>query len=467
KIKRATYAEVRSVRASTQLITVKNGNVEVLSEKESEGFGVRVIADNAWGFASTSRFFPDEADMASALAVQIAKASALSKGKGIEVESRPALTAHYKTPLIIDPLSISADEKIALLLKTSYEMQKKKEITVARGTIMTQKEEKLFANTEGTLIEQEIVKTGCGIGVTAVSGGDVQRRSYPSSMGHQGTEGWEFVLKQNLVEHGARIAEEAVALLSAKPCPSAVKTIILDGSQLALQLHESCGHAIELDRVLGSEAAYAGTSFLTLEKQGQFRYGSEIVNIDADATYPGGLGTFGYDDEGVAACNIPIVKDGIFVGYLTSRETAPLLGASSNGTMRASSWNRIPLIRMTNVNLRPGNIGFDELIESTDDGIYMETNKSWSIDDRRINFQFGTEIAWEVKQGKLGKMLKNPTYTGMTPQFWSSCDAICNNDHYSMWGISNCAKGQPMQVIGVGHGTAPARFRGVQVGVMN
>jgi len=243
-----------------------------------------------------------------------------------------------------------------------------------------------------------------------------------------------------------------------------VTTVILDPTQVALQVHESCGHPIELDRVLGMEASYAGTSFLTPEKRGRFRYGSELVTIVADATVPTGLGTFGYDDEGVPAQRVPIVVNGIFQNYLTSRETAALFGEASNGTMRADGWNHIPLIRMTNINLEPGPWRFEDLITDTDRGIYMQTNRSWSIDDKRLNFQFGTEIAWEIVGGKLGRMLKNATYTGITPEFWASCDAICRE--WTMWGTPNCGKGQPGQIAHVGHGAAAARFRGVRVGVM-
>jgi TldD protein len=262
-------------------------------------------------------------------------------------------------------------------------------------------------------------------------------------------------------------------LLSAPQCPSGVTSLILDGPQLGLQVHESCGHPIELDRVFGTEAAYAGTSFLTPEKFRNFRYGSQIVNITSDAVTPGGLGTYGYDDEGVPAQKTDIVKNGQFVGYLTSRETAsqlrkihPDAPERSNGAMRADGWNRIPIIRMNNVSLQPGTWTLDDLIADTDDGIYMITNKSWSIDDKRLNFQFGTELAYEIKGGKRGRMLKNATYTGITPQFWAGCDAICNRDHWHVWGTPNCGKGQPGQTAHTGHGAAPARFRNVQVGVM-
>jgi TldD protein len=269
-----------------------------------------------------------------------------------------------------------------------------------------------------------------------------------------------------------RTAAEAVELLTADACPSGTATIILDGTQVALQVHESCGHPIELDRVFGTEAAYAGTSFLTPDTLGTLRYGSGVVNLTADATLPGGLGTFGFDDEGVPAQRTPIVRDGLFVGYMTSRETASQLHAlnpswtpRSNGTMRASGWNRIPLIRMTNVSLEPGEGRLADLIADTADGIFMHTNKSWSIDDKRLNFQFGTEAAWPIKSGRLGRMIKNATYTGMTPEFWGGCDAVCGPDEWRIWGTPNCGKGQPSQIARTGHGAAPARFRNVRVGI--
>jgi TldD protein len=243
--------------------------------------------------------------------------------------------------------------------------------------------------------------------------------------------------------------------------------VVIDSQQMALQVHESCGHATELDRAMGMEASFAGTSFLTTDRLGTFRYGSEAVSITADGTTPGGLGTFGWDDEGVPAQRSPLIQNGLFVGYLMDRETAASIGRTSNATSRADGWNRIPMIRMANVNLEPGNGGtLDDLIGGVDDGIYFGTNRSWSIDDRRLNFQFGTEIAYEIKGGKLGAMLKNATYTGITYEFWNSCDAVGSPDSWRLWGTPNCGKGEPMQVAHVGHGAAPARFRNVRVGVV-
>ena len=463
----ASYADARVVARKSESITVHNQNVEALTADESLGFGVRVIVDGYWGFASSQRMTPEEADRVAAQAVRIAKASARAGGPRASIGPPEVHQDRYRTPIRNDPFAVSLDDKIALLLRANEAMTRVKGIVMAESNVYCQREEKTFASSEGSLIEQEMVETGCGLEATAVGDDEVQRRSYPNSVGrHQGTEGWEFIERYDLVGNAGRVAEEAAALLSAKPCPTGVTTIILDGSQLALQIHESCGHAIELDRVMGTEAAYAGTSFLTTDKLGTFRYGSDVVNLTADATIPGGLGTFGYDDEGVPAQSTPVVRNGLFVGYLMSRETAAALGMRSNGAARAADWNRIPLIRMTNVSVEPGEWTLEGLIADTDEGIYMETNRSWSIDDRRLNFQFGTELAREIKKGKLGDLIKNATYTGMTPQFWAGCDAVCNRDHWVVWGTPNCGKGQPEQVAHTGHGAAPARFRNIQVGLM-
>jgi TldD protein len=465
EVRGASYADVRIERREAQSITVKNGLVEALSDDVSQGFGVRVVVDGAWGFASSATVEPDEIDRVVALAVEIARASATTRIEPVRLGDPITSRGSYRTPIQRDPFAVSLDEKLALLLAADRAMRSVPGIEVAESGLEALRITKLFANTEGSLVDQVIVETGGGIEAMAVGDDEVQKRSYPNSFGRQqGTTGFEFVDSMDLVANAPRIAEEAVQLLSAASCPSEVTTIILDPTQAALQVHESCGHPIELDRVFGTEAAYAGTSFLTTDKLGAFRYGSDHVTIVADATVPTGLGTFGYDDEGVPAQRTTIVDRGEFVNYLTSRETAAALGQRSNGTMRASGWNRIPLIRMTNINLMPGDWSLDDLIADTEDGLYLQTNKSWSIDDKRLNFQFGVEIAWEIRNGKLGRMLKNATYTGTTPIFWNGCDAVCRD--WAVWGTPNCGKGQPGQVAHVGHGAAAARFRGVQVGVM-
>jgi TldD protein len=476
EVQGASYADMRIVERRTQNVTVRNGIVEALTEDESQGFGVRVVADGAWGFAGSALLSPAEVDRVTALAVQIARASALFKIDDVNLGRPVRSTGVFRTPVQIDPWEVSLEEKIDLLLQANTPLRPSG-VRVATSQLALWRERKTFASSEGAFTEQEITECGGGIEAVAVDleAGEVQKRSYPNSFARdQRGGGWEVILAMDLPGQAERVASEAVALLSADPCPPGRTTVILDGTQLALQIHESCGHPIELDRVFGTEASYAGTSFLTPEKYGTFRYGSDIVNLTADATIPGGLGTFGWDDEGVPAQRVPIVRDGIFCGYLTSRETAQQLRRivgdaapeSSGGAMRADGWSRLPIIRMTNVSLEPGGWEFDDLIADTDEGILMEVNKSWSIDDKRLNFQFGTEMAREIKNGKLGRMLKNATYTGITPQFWGNCDAICNQNHWRVWGTANCGKGQPGQTAHTGHGAAPARFRDVQVGMI-
>ena len=466
--KGAQYADIRIVDHLTETITMKDGVPETIDQSESLGFGVRTLVDGAWGFASSDRLTFEEIDRVTHLATETARASAIAPGEPIDLGAAVISQGSYRTPIQTDPFNISLAEKLSLLLAADAEMARANGVRTRRGNLSFVREHKWFASTEGAATEQTLIESGGGIQATAVRDGEVQVRSYPNSFARQQvTGGWEAVLGWDLPGNAFRIASEAVALLTADPCPGGLTTtLILGGAQLSLQIHESCGHPIELDRVFGSEAAYAGTSFLTTEKLGAFRYGSPAVNITADSLRPLGLGTFGWDDEGVPGQSTPIVREGMFVGYLMSRETASRLGKSSNGCMRASGWNRIPLVRMTNVSLEPGTWEFDDLVADTDEGIFMETNRSWSIDDRRYNFQFGTEIAYEIKRGKLGRMLRNPTYTGLTPQFWNSCDAVCNEKHWNMWGTPNCGKGQPSQIAHTGHGAAPARFRNVRVGVL-
>jgi TldD protein len=468
KVRGAQYADIRVVENNTERMAVKNGVVEDLNNNQSYGFGVRVLADGAWGFASSRDVSPEEIDRITMLALEIARASALVPGEKIDLGPPVTSQGSYETPIEINPFDISLDEKLKVLLAADQGMAAEGGVRVRRSSLTFICERKWFANTEGAYTEQTIYETGGGILATAVGEGEVQVRSYPAAFGRQQlTAGWEAVENWDLPGNAERIASEAVALLTADRCPSEITTtLILGGDQLALQVHESCGHPTELDRVYGTEAAYAGTSFLTTEKLDTFQYGSEIVNLTADSLRPLGLGTFGWDDEGIPAQSTPLVKDGLFVGYLMSRETASKLGRVSNGCMRASSWNRTPIVRMTNISLEPGTWELDDLIADTDEGIFMETNRSWSIDDKRYNFQFGTEIGYEIKNGKFARLLRNPTYTGITPEFWNSCDAICNQNHWQMWGTPNCGKGQPGQIAHTGHGAAPARFRNIRVGVL-
>jgi len=466
----ATYADVRVVDERSRALATKNGKIGNASDSRSQGFNVRVLIDGAWGFASSAELGRAAVETTAARAVEIATASAQVKQSDVRLAPERALTAEWTTPYRIDPFAIPIEQNLALLEKIDSELRSVSGITLAETNLNVRREEQWFFSSDGADIHQTKYTTGAGYVAYAFAGTEIQKRSYPNSFGGQWqNKGYELIDELKLVENARRIGEEAVALHSAEQCPPGVFDIILESSQLGLQIHESIGHPIELDRVLGMEANFASTSFLTLEKLRTLKYGSELVNVVADARqeHGPGLGTFAFDDEGVPAQCTPIISNGLFTGYLSSRETASLIGLQrSGGTLRAESWNRLPIIRMTNISILPGEkpLTLEQLIASTDHAILFQTNRSWSIDDKRYNFQFGTEIGWEIKNGKRVRMLKNPSYSGITTEFWNSMDAICSRDEWTLWGTPNCGKGQPQQVMGTGHGAAPARFRGVKVG---
>ncbi|MCE5190228.1 MAG: TldD/PmbA family protein [Actinomycetia bacterium] len=462
----STYADARAVLTTEERISVRTGRVEGIEHSESLGIGIRVIADGAWGFASTSALTPDAIRAAARQAVAIARASALTAAAPVRLAPLGVFDDTWHGPCRIDPFAVPLEEKLALLLAADEGLRSHEAVTVSSASLDFVRVEKVFGSSEGSMIEQSYVESSAGLVAYGMADGEVLPRSYPNSHGGQASQGgWEAILALDLLGHAPRVAEEAAALVSALPCPTTTTTVVLDGSQVALQVHESVGHPTELDRVLGDEAAYAGTSFVQLGDLGSLRYGSPHVSVVADATVPGSIGSFGYDDEGVPAQRADIVREGVLAGFQSSRESASAIGRASNGCARADGWNRIPLVRMTTLSLEPGTWSFDDLIADTDDGIYMETNNSWSIDDRRLNFQFACEIGWEIKGGKLGRMIKSPNYTGITPRFWGSCDAVCSAERWHVWGLPNCGKGEPMQVAHVAHGAAPARFRDIQVGV--
>ena len=461
-----TYADVRIQESRGRVLSTKTGRLSNAASHENLGLGIRVLAGGAWGFAATDDLSPAGIEAAAALAVDIALASATVSKGAVELAPEPAVRASWISDCAIDPFAMPVERQIGYLLAVDAELRKEPKVTMTETSLSFDRTRQIFLSTEGSQIDQTRTVTGGGMSAHSFAGQEIQERSYPNSFGGQHQlKGWELIEELDLLRHAPRVASECVALHSADQCPETTGTLILDSSQLGLQIHESIGHPIELDRVLGSEANYAGMSFLTLDKLDKLQYGSEIVNAVCDATlaHGPGLGTFLHDDEGVAAQRVDIIRDGRFRGYMSSRETAKAIGQTrSNGTMRASGWNRLPLIRMTNVSLEPGPHSLDEVFG--EDGIYMETNRSWSIDDKRYNFQFGCEIGWEIKGGRRVRMLKNPTYSGITTEFWNSCRAIAGREHWTLWGVPNCGKGQPEQTMGTGHGASPARFANIRIG---
>jgi TldD protein len=463
---RCTYAEARHVTTDAEDVLVRNGHVEQVDSQTSGGIGVRVRAGGGWGFAATREVTAAGAEHALARALAIAESQPATVTEPLAAV--PPARGHWSCACAIDPFDVSLEDKLELLFAAEAALRGDPRIVRSDAECSSRRVRSAFASTEGAACTQVRVECGAALSAIAVDADELQVRSYPGAHGGSAAcAGWEHVLAFDLLGNAPRVAAEAIELLTAPACPSGRATVILGGEQLALQIHESIGHALELDRMLLGEASYAGTSWVSPTDLGTLRYGSEQLRITADATLPGGLGSFGWDDEGVAAARTTLVQDGVLRAALSDRQSAAAIGLEhSGGCARADGFARQPIVRMTNVSIEPGEAGtLAELIADTDDGLYLETNRSWSIDDRRLHFQFATETAREIRGGELGRLLRNASYAGVTPHFWRGLDAICSAPEWRLWGLGNCGKGEPGQVMRVSHGTAPARFRDVQVGV--
>ena len=459
------YADARYEHLLHESLVAEQGRVASISLSESAGIGIRVLVDGSWGFATTPHLTLASLKQAVSQAIELANASAtLNKAPRPLADVEPVKASHASR-YTIDPFDVPLSQKLDYLLWANTAILGPDAVKRATTHMDFHKRRKLFWSTEGAQIEQRLLESGAGLELVVQRGDEVQVRSYPNS--HHGAlahAGFEYVKQLDLVGGAATARKEALQLLRAEAPRAGQTTIILDPTQVVMQLHESCGHPAELDRALGQELSYAGGSFLTPEHLGRFRYGSPHVTIVADASIPGGVGSFGFDDEGVPAQRVDLVREGQFVGYLSSRESAARIRIpASGGAMRAEHWNVPPLVRMTNVNLEPGEATLEELCRGVKHGYLLSTNKSWSIDDRRLNFQFTTEIGWEIVNGRRGGPVKNPLYTGITPEFWGRCTGVGRREDWRLWGVPNCAKGEPMQLMHVGHGSSYARFDGVAV----
>lgn len=462
----AEYADIRLVDTLTERIQTENQKVIGIENNRSRGVGIRVIVDGSLGFASGQD--TENLQATAERALRIAKASRQLQKEAIALAPKEVVEDHYQTPIKTDPFKVPLEFKVDYLLKCEKAMATSCELSKTSGSMTFQLQDKIYADSEGSYITQTLYESGAGIQAYATFDGDTQVRSYPNSFdGNHGTGGYEFIEAMDMLTYAPQIALQAFNLVRAEACPSGLFDLIIDPDQMQLQIHESIGHPIELDRIFGSELAFAGGSFVTPEMaKTDYRYGSDHVTVVSDAIMATGLGTYGYDDDGVKACSTVIIDKGILKNVIGSRDTAIKIGQVSNGTNRADGWSNLPIVRMNNISLLPGEFELFELIEGIQDGLYLKTNKSWSIDDMRVNFQFATEIAYEIKDGKMtGKIYKNPVYSGITPEFWASCDGVANDRYFKILGTPNCGKGQPMQVAHVAHGSSPARFRQVKVGV--
>ncbi len=465
------YGEIRLCRYRTQTLIARDRSLSVLSDNISSGYGIRVLLNGAWGFAASHEKTPDAIIRTIHLAIEIAKGTHLTQQQPVRLAPVEAYQDTYITPIEINPFEIPLTEKTNLLLSLNEKLlgYEGRGVKKAFSSLRFSQEDKIFASTEGSHIQQTIYRSYPSFGCMAIAQGDAQTRSYerpPLNIGY------EQIKPDDLFSQVDRVAEEAIEKVHADPAPSSDRTtLILKPSNLYLTIHESVGHPTELDRVFGYEANFAGTSFATTDKLGTLRYAAPWINFIADRTQPGGRSTVGYDDEGVKAQSWYVVKEGILVDYLSDRETAYRLGrSSSNGSSFADSWSSVPMVRIPNLGLEPGEAGeshtasLNQMIAETKDGILIDGVGSFSIDQQRRNFQFGGDAFWRIKDGKIVGMVKDLTYHAMTTDFWQQVDAIGGAEEWQQCGTNICGKGEPIQIAQMTHGCVPVRVRDIQIG---
>ncbi|PKK84219.1 MAG: peptidase C69 [candidate division Zixibacteria bacterium HGW-Zixibacteria-1] len=463
----ATYADVRIEKIEDENVSVSSGTVEPIEQTISHGIGIRVIKNGAWGFAATDDMSEKSIAEKAIEAVAIAEASAMVNKTPVVLAPVDAFQGQFVSPLEIDPFAISLDEKISFLMDIDKVMAEAGGETLNSRNCFAgfRRRDKYFVSSAGSLISQMLIQTGAGLSVGLTKGHrESYERSFPTSSGQYESKGFELLEELKSKDAVPQLVEEVKMLLSAEECPAKTTTLLLSGDQVSLQMHESIGHPLELDRVFGSERNFSGTSFATPENLNKLKYASDIVTVTSDPTTPHGLASYAYDDEGVAAYPADLIKNGLLVNYLSSRETAARIGLKSTAAMRANSWANIPIVRITNINLKPGDKSFEQLLSEIDDGIYMSGVRSWSIDDARRYFQFGCEIGWLIEGGKLTTPIKSPTYSGCTTDFWNKCSGIADKNSYRIWGTPNCGKGQPGQNARTAQGASPARFDHIEIG---
>lgn len=464
----ASYADLRVCRSRHESVSTREERVQHVGSSRDFGCGVRVLVDGTWGFAASSRVTAAHIDAATRAAVAMARANRRLQRRPVELEKLPAYDAEWIMPMKTDPFAVSVEEKVKRLLAVNA-AARQAGAAFCTSRFSATREEKFLASTYGSCLHQVRVRVHPDFNVTVTdkeSGKFESRSSFAAPRG----SGYEYFADCDLLGEATLAAGQARTKLTAKSVEPGRKDLVIHPTNLWLVIHETVAHPTELDRALGDEANYAGTSFVTTDKLGKLRYGSELINITGDRTQPGGLATVGYDDDGVRSegAEFHIVKNGIFENYQTSVGYAQAIGRKrSNGCAFADSWDKFPIQRMPNVSLQPGEkkIALDELIAGVKDGIYIQGDGSWSIDQQRYNFQFGGQLFYEIKDGKIGAMLRDVAYQGNTVDFWNACDGLCGADEYFLGGAPNCGKGQPGQVAPVSHGSVPARFR--QINVLN
>jgi TldD protein len=461
----AAYADVQFWDSASEQLYVQNGVVRGVDSSTTVGYGVRALVDGAWGFAGSDRLDDAGLDATAARAVAIASASAQIADRIRAVTPTEKYVDTWSTPIAKDPRSVSLSAKADHLLKAEKALHVAKSIVVGYAFTFGQDTSKEFYSTAGSVIAQRIVQTGAGVGCNAVANGDAQTRGGPGDFGLYQGGGWEVVERADLVRNAAKFGDEAVQLIKAPVLPETTADMILTGAVLNLQMHESIGHPLELDRSLGWEANFSGISWATPDQVGKLKYGSDKLTVYCDNTLPLGMATVGYDDEGVKPQRVTMIENGVLRAFESSRDTAAQTGLPQTASVRAQDWASVPMVRMTNIVLAPGEGTLEDIVADTKDGVLMDGIRSWSIDDHRLNFQFGPQLAWKIENGKRTKLYKKPTYTGITPQFWGGLDRVAGASEMIAWGTPNCGKGEPEQAGRTTHACSSARFKNVKMGV--
>lgn len=458
------FADVRLIEAEELRLYAQQGADPDERLEHNLGIGVRVLVDGTWGFAA--RPVQDSTDAAAAARHAVAAARAcIGSSKPIEFVPMPAVSGRYETNVQIDPFTVDASNRQQLLDEVLANATRPAQVVSAQAGVNAKRQHRHLANSEGSRQHQHFVETGAGLMANAIGHGDVQRRSYPNSFhGNTAAAGWEYLHTLDLADQAIRVGEEAVALLTAPMAPAGHADVVIGSQQVSLQIHESAGHALELDRILGDEANYAGTSFIAVDDIGSLRYGSPAVTITSDPTIPGTRGSFAFDDEGTPARRTALIDRGIVAATLSNRDAVSRSGAELTGAARSDGWGYLPVCFATHVYLEPATGTLDELLIRMGDGYYIDDNRSWSIDNRRWNFQFGTEVAYEVRGGRRGRLLKNFSYGGITPQFWGAVEAVAGPEELRIFGYP-CGKGEPKQWGFLSHAAAPMLVRNLRIGV--
>jgi TldD protein len=460
----ASFADVRLSEAEELRLYAMSDRPADERLEASAGIGVRALVDGVWGFAAIPLSGDDDGRDAARRAVANARAAATS-ARRVELPACPPARGLHQTEVAIDPFAVSPSERERVVVDALAAARAERGVVSAQAGINAKRQHRYFANSEGSRNEQHFVETGGMVLATAARDGVVQRRSYPNSFhGNTAAAGWEYVAELDLPGEAARVGAEAVALLSAPTVSPDVSSLVIGPAQMALQVHESTGHPLELDRILGDEANFAGRSFISPNAIGKLRYGSPAVNVTADPTVAGTRGSFAFDDEGTPARRTPLITEGVIANFLSSRDSAARLGQRSTGAARSDGWGFLPLCFATHVFLEPGSGSTDELLERMGDGYYIDDNRSWSIDSRRESFQFGTEVAWEVRGGRRTRLVRDFSYGGVTPRFWGSVEAVAGPEELKVFGMP-CGKGEPKEWGFLSHAAAPTLVRDVRIGV--